>query len=510
MKNWKLFLLTLWLFLLIFPVLLGVKMNNDEYTFSGLIFNPIDGYSYYAKMQQGLSGNWTFQLPYSPFENEKIIIFTLYLFLGNLSRLTGLTLPFIYHFFRIAFAILFFFSFSALLQSIFKKEDKFFKGAFISILFGGGLGWIYFLFGDLPADFWLAEAYGFLSAFSNLHFILSLLIMTTLAGFVVRKSNRFSIRVLIIMFGLILVNISPFAAVVMGFVFGVNFFIDRSGFKENLVNLILFCIPVGVIGGYQLISINNDPYLKIWNIQNLTPSPSVINLIFSFSPLLIGIVILLILLSRKKIAIQKPIYLFISWIAFAIIMAYIPVNLQRRFLVGFYIPLAIVFWYLIKIYSENFQSNKLNFWIPLLIAISLPSNLILYLGSTQAIKNYDPIFYQKNTFLEASKWMVNNLRSQSVVLTDEDYGLKLPANGYFQVVYGHPFESINAVETRELIEEFWDGRMSSSEAAAFIHEENVDYILCDTASNTIICPEITGSYKTIYDESGIKIFQVIN
>ncbi|MBE0687865.1 MAG: hypothetical protein IH585_17870, partial [Anaerolineaceae bacterium] len=93
MKKWKLFVLVIWLFFLLFPVIFGYSKSNNDLGFSGLIFNPIDGYSYFAKMQLGDAGAWAFDLPYSPESNNDIYIFTLYTFFGHISRFSGLSIP---------------------------------------------------------------------------------------------------------------------------------------------------------------------------------------------------------------------------------------------------------------------------------------------------------------------------------------------------------------------------------------------------------------------------------
>ena len=52
-------------------------------------------------MRQGYAGSWLFRLPYSVEEQEGIVFFTLYLALGHLARLTGLSLVFVFHAARI-------------------------------------------------------------------------------------------------------------------------------------------------------------------------------------------------------------------------------------------------------------------------------------------------------------------------------------------------------------------------------------------------------------------------
>src|SRR5690606_15326706 len=152
-----------------------------------------------------------------------------------------------------------------------------------------------------PLDFWVAEAFVFLSSLSNPHFILSLLIFVMLLQMILR--NYFGIwnTILIFILSTILVSISPFSAIIMGFVFLMNVILVQKFSKESISNLIVFGIPVGIIGAYQYLTIRADPILNNWNTQNVTQTPPLLNLLFSFSPLLIGVFILLFIFWKRKI-----------------------------------------------------------------------------------------------------------------------------------------------------------------------------------------------------------------
>lgn len=508
MKKWKLFVLVVWLFFLLFPVLFGFSQSKNGLVFSGLVFNPIDGYSYFAKMQQGKAGAWVFDLPYSPVSNNEIYIFTLYALFGHISRILDLSIPFIYHFFRILFSVLLFFSLQELLSIFFNKEDLFYKCAFISLLFGGGLGWIYFLSGELPIDFWVAESFIFLSSFSNPHFVLSLLIMSILLTFLIRNQNGINFAIIIFILSVILASISPFAAIMIGIIFGINLFLNKDFTKEKLINLAVFVIPAGAIGFYQYLTIRNDPVLNNWNLQNVTQTPSIINLLFSFSPFIIGVLILVKTLWKKKIIFEKANYLFLSWIVFAFIMAFIPFNLQRRFLVGIYLPVVIVFWNLLREYFSKEKNKKTKLTIFVLIGMVLPSNLLLFSGSVNAINNNDPIFFINEDIVKAVEWLETNAEEEAVILAKEENGLIIPALARFKVVYGHPFESINAEETRIVVSDFWSNKLSDNQSRNFLEEYNVDYIFCEFTNNINNCPAITQSLEIEYKAGNVAIFQV--
>lgn len=510
MKKWKLITLIIWLFFISFPMFLGYLRSDNEVSFGGLIFNPIDGYSYLAKMQQGSSGEISFQLPYSSQENGSIFIFTFYILLGHISRLTGIEIPIIFNVFRIGIAILCFFSIDQLLRNLFHQDDLYLKSAFISLLFGGGLGWIYFLFGDLPIDFWVSEAYIFLSSISNPHFILSFLILGFLLKLILQEKVDIKSSVLFFILSIILSSISPFASIIFCFVLMVDILQNRNKFFQKLKIFLSFTFPAFIVGGYQYFSIKNDPILRAWDQQNVTLTPGFINLIFGLSPFFIGIAIMVYLNIKNKIQISKPIWLMIIWILFTICMAFVPFNLQRRFLVGIYLPITIVFWYTTKSYIQSNQKRLKNAIPYILIGSVIISNLIIFVGSTSAINNKDDIFFIRNNVSSAIDWMDRNIEKNSVILSDESNGLKIPALGHYKVVYGHPFESIRADEMKLNVSNIWTGQMSEENAKEFIIEYDVDYVFCGYKVSINECPKITNQYKVVYNTEHVAIFQVKN
>lgn len=510
MKKWKIGLLAIWILVISIPLVVGIIKSDENLIFGGLIFNPIDGYSYLAKMQEGYAGEWTFQLPYSSQENGEVFIFTLYIFLGHIARLVGIGIPEIFNLFRIGISILFFFSVDSLLTRFFEKEDYIYKFTFGSIIFGGGLGWIYFVFGTLPIDFWVSEAFIFLSSLSNPHFILSFLIISILINFIIRGESNLKIFAVFFVLSCFLTNISPFASINIGFLLIISFFYDRFNSKNTIKNLIAFSLPAILISSYQFFTIKNDPILSIWNAQNQTPTPEVANILFGFSPFLLGIIILLALNYRKKITTILPIKILLAWILITLILANIPLNLQRRFLVGLYLPLGIVFWKLFSLHIKIGEVKTQRFLPTAILGISLISNLLIYSGGVNALINQDQMFFIDKEIKMVTNWMKTNDLGQSTILANEENGLVIPALGEFRVVYGHPFESINAIETKERVNKFWQNDMSEQEQIDFINKNNVEFVLCEIEDKIPECPKVTKKYLLKYESAKIKLFQVVN
>ncbi len=202
--------------------------------------------------------------------------------------------------------------------------------------------------------------------------------------------------------------------------------------------------------------------------------------------------------------------MLLFWVGFSFVMAYIPFNLQRRFLVGIYIPITLAFWYLLRVFLNSRYSRRTKFIIILSICLVLPSNLLIFSGSVNAINNQDQFFFIDKGLVNSITWLTRNHSHGDVILADVENGLKIPALGPFKVVYGHPFESIDADQTEQSVNDFWSGKMSISESENFFSEYKVDLILCEYKNNVDECPITKDNHKIIYDVDKFAIFQVPN
>jgi hypothetical protein len=68
------------------PYLVAERMAPEGSTFAGFLLNPIDGFSYLAKMRQGMDGDWLFRLPYASDAGAGAFLYPYYLLLGHLAR----------------------------------------------------------------------------------------------------------------------------------------------------------------------------------------------------------------------------------------------------------------------------------------------------------------------------------------------------------------------------------------------------------------------------------------
>ena len=211
-RRYLLIVILVTIILLSVPYILGFQASNSQSQFGGFLINPVDGQSYLAKMVQGAEGEWKFKLPYTAEPGEGAYLFLFYLGLGHLSRFAQIPVVIVFHAARLVSSVWLIVNIDKLMSALFDNRRQIRIATFLAVL-GSGLGWMAVLAGGFTSDLWVAEAYPFLSMYTNPHFGLGLAIMIHV---LLPKQKESLVYNLLI--GLALGIIQPFAVVILGIV----------------------------------------------------------------------------------------------------------------------------------------------------------------------------------------------------------------------------------------------------------------------------------------------------
>lgn len=494
------------LLLVTVPYLYAHFSAGQDFLFGGFLLNPVDGYSYLAKMQQGWSGSWQFTLPYTNDPGSGSYLFMFYLLLGHVSRVLGLSRIVIFHAFRILGSILMLLALARYIHISFPEYRQRVMG-YILVVTGSGLGWFAVFLGGFTMDFWVAETYPFLSSYANAHFPMGLALFTYLL-----RPHRQLANAWIGLLALFLVLMVPFASILLIMLQVVSLLWREIETKQMDLSRILsdrrwrsffwiLIVSTPVIL-YDLWISRTHPVLKIWNQQNITSSPPWWNVIISLSPALILAVggIIPTLKNRDN-------RLWVAWMVLGAILAIMPWNLQRRFLVGYYIPLACL-----AVMGIDFIAAKVKLdyktLAAVLLILSVPTNLIVLISGIQAASIKDPNIYLYDEEWLAMRWIRDHTRSDSLFLAAPDTGLLIPAFTGRDVIYGHPFETTFADKKKRVLERFYSGKMDESSQEAYLDEHGVDYLVYGPRERDL------GGFQTLqntviqYQLSKLHIYQI--
>lgn len=500
------------------PYLFGEIRSGDTEFFTGFVFNPMDGHSYYAKMQIGQRGEWEFQLPYTPEEGKGSYLFLFYIFLGHLSRITHLGVKFIFHLSRILSSALFLYVLYRFVKWIYGTRPGI-RLAYAVLALGSGLGWVAAMFGGFTPDFWVAEGFPFLSMYSNPHFPLGLALVLAIIMLVDMeyKKNKISIIVKGIVLSFLLGIINPFGVVVTLMIYGgLTLFqwIERIIQKQPVwssdeFQQMLWLDGSLAIGGltplvYDLWVSNTDPYLKIWNAQNLTETPGILGTVIGLSPLLfLALIEIIGLIRNPERTVQDQVLL--AWTFLGLLMLYIPFSLQRRFMMGLFIPIALLGT---LAFIRLSQSRRL-FWMFTLWVLILPTNIIILMSSFFGTTTQDPLLYLSLDEYQVMQRIKDEPEAE-VVLAGPDSGLFIPAYSGKRVVYGHPYESIFAEERQQLVGDFFRGDYSLEQEFHTLERLGIDLVYYGSREQELGRPQILEQLTLVGQSGDVLLYSATN
>ena len=496
-------LISLVIVVITLPYYFAWKAGGDTHVFHGFLLNLFDGHSYMGKMRQGWMGSWTFTLPFTAQPGEGTYLFSFYLLLGHIARILGWSILFTFHFFRAAAAVVLYWMLFHLTVRVFPASRPRWT-AYLLAGFGAGLGWAAIPWGSITSDFWVAEAYVFHSAYSNVHFPLGLAlqIWLILPGKDLLNSRIAAAKVLLAAF--VLAVISPFGAmvvlVVWGGVFAWQFILKEwRAAAANLLYITLGSLPVLVY--YAWVS-RTHPVLAGWSAQNLTPTPDPLDFLISFSPALLLAIPGSVYALRKKDLMLRTI---VVWAVLSMVFLYIPFSLQRRFLTGISVPIVILCVVALETWIEKWPRIKV--WLLTgVYLLALPTTLILLLSSGAAVSSLDDQIYSEKSEVEAFEWMQQNLPERSLVLASSTSGLYIPGYSGLRVLYGHPFETVNAEERMLAVDSFYSGELPVQAGLSFLKENQINYVFLGPRERALGEIPWIESLDLVYELDGVKIY----
>ncbi|MFM8322321.1 MAG: hypothetical protein ACKOC5_15510 [Chloroflexota bacterium] len=512
------------------PYLLAALSGGQAAVFGGFLMNPQDGYSYLAKMRQGWQGSWTFRLPFSAEPGEGAYLFLFYLLLGHIARWLGLPPALIFHAARLLGA-------AALLVSLWNFIARTLPGelrrewAFTLACLGLGLGWLAFPAGLVLSDFWVAEAYPFLSMYATPHFALGLALMLWL---LLPPPPETPVKLLreaaVLAAALILAVLSPFGVVVCGVALGGwlawealdllrlapagrrlaalgGLLPGRTGWAAALTRRgLLLGLGSAVPLLYAQWAAAVHPALAVWNAQNLTLTPAAWDVLAAMSPAA------LLALPGAGAALQRgprPARLLLIWAALGLLFIYLPLNLQRRFMMGLYVPLAALAAYGLAWVERRAPACGRR--LPALaLGLALPTTLLIVLVGLFGALSHDPQIYLQRDEWQALHWLEANTPAGALVLGAPESGLLVPAFSGRRVIYGHPYETVNAAAEQQAVEQFFrQGRVGDEPAARFLERRGVAYLLYGPRERRLGPLPDGLPLQAVFTAGEVRVYQVV-
>jgi hypothetical protein len=494
----------------VLPYVFAARTAAPQGVFGGFLINPIDGFSYLAKMRQGLQGSWLLQLPYAPEPGQPAFLFVYHLFLGHAARWLGLSLLTVYHTARALAALAMFLVAFAFFRRLL-PDRRAHWAAFLLALLGSGLGWLAQPLGVLSIDIWVTEAIPFLSAYANAHFPLAAAALLGGALLAWQQDMRWGWRVACaLLCGFVLGAVFPFGVGTLLAVVGVwllwellraedrrVWLLEQRGRLLGILALLAAALPWLI---YDLVISRSHPVLAIWTAQNQTPSPPLLETLLGFGLVLVLAIVAVILGKTHR---SERGRLLICWVAVNLLLLYVPFSLQRRLSLGIFFPLAALAAMGLAALAPT--RRRMIELLMLTLAFSIPTNLLVIGAGMWGAGLGDPALVVTDDEAAAFAWLASNAPGDSLVLAGAENGNRLPAFADVRVLYGHPFETPHAEDELATVDALYAG---SEGDLGLLRSRGVDFVFYGPRERELGDPAWLETLGIVFQEGEVAIYQV--
>ncbi len=526
--------------LTLLPLIWGLLITPPGHEFTGILFNAYDGNTYMSKMEEGRRGDWVFHLSHtSEAGGDGAVTFVFYLLLGKLAGLLGLPNIIVFHLARLLCGLLLLIVSYGLITLLFTEQSRR-RWAFVLVCLASGLGWLFAPLGLVqlpPADFWVAEAYTFLSIFANPHFplasaLLILIVVGGLFGLEGRGRRYYGWAALL---SFILGFVHPFMLFTVAGVLGVFWLRLAIGRGPNWFGFAAL-IGVGLAGVpgplLTFVGTQSDPLLREWMKQNQTSTLDIWTTLVSYGLLVplgaAGIWWAVRALPRtlkdepKPEAGEELLYrwqLITGWVIVTAVLMALPFNFSRRFSEGLHLPLcclATAGWFEVIcpwLARRGVKLSRQRAIRRTLITLTTFSSLLMLIISISLLyineEQVDPVRapYFSAGEVGAFAWLRQNARVGDVVLTGPLLGNVLPGRAPVRVFYGHPMETLNADQKYEVLKQFCDISTTKPVRSGIIYSWGLKYLVYGWRERKLgDFDPTTAGWPQVYNNDGVQIY----
>lgn len=495
------------------------------------MLNQADYTVYISHIEQARQGAWIDYNLYTSEPQRGLLVAPLWFVLGWVARLLGLSSVAIFHVARLLLGALFLWAVYRLFVCRFFTAAHERLLALVLVAGSSGLGalWVGIIhdakmiwtpvemFFQMPTDLWLTESNTFATITNAPLGILSqLLLLVTLTYWLNEcfSWRRFSGTLGAVFFLSLLhpYNI-PLVVAVSAVWLALTWYRARKITWWQLGSAAAFGGVMFAIGLYFVAITSLDPVLGGWAARNTTFSPPFLNYLLGFG--LLGPLAFVGAWQAVRRR-QTAWYFLIVWCVVALGLIYWPVNIQRRFINGFHLPLALlaargmlVLWQRV---TQRYRS--LTLWVSLVAVAVLGLFLTTAVNLQQSLIDYrDQRFPYTVSADVAAGWRF--IRSSTppgtVILSESRSGNLLPAFTGRVAYVGHGHQTLSFYE-KQLVVEQWFFTAGGDDAAKadWLRREGISYVWYGDRERALgsFSPETKTYLAPVFTSGSVTIYRV--
>jgi hypothetical protein len=294
----------------------------------------------------------------------------------------------------------------------------------------------------------------------------------------------------------------------------------RVLWRESLRIGIAFALPAPLVL-YYAVTLATNPVFRAWDAQSITLSPPLPHYVVAY-----GVMLLLALLTLRR-ARDEHAFLWI-WLIAVALLVYAPLNPQRRFVEGVWVPLSVLAalgW--CEVALPWLRETRLSRWIVsrprypiaglerlltvlLLLFMSLSNAYILASVSiTAALQQPYPLFRSRDEIV-AVNWLRANTVRADVVVGAYETGNYIAAHAGNRVVIGHWAETVDWQRKFDEVDAFYGKGDNDAERQDLLRRYGVRYVWSGAKERELgFDPATISNLQLAFSNDTVRIYRVM-
>lgn len=459
-------------FLIAVLLLLFYERQNDVHVFTGIFGSRMhkwvayDSALYLDMIEQSKRGAWLLENRFSPEQGKPVYLNSIWVFVGKIAQITGMSSLAAFTFFRFATVLIFV---AALRRFLREVTDRTLVRnlAVLLVVFGGGIGWFFGVIGTWMPELrpWFTEIRSpesncFLSLLATPHISLAAaLVLLVLVGYI--RAGKGSHRAVwfTCLSIVLLASFHPYD-IIMLYLVGAAYVLF-SRIKEGRFNRTLMMMYIASVAAsapvlfYHRWTLLNAPDMRGLNLQNAVPPETSLMYVFALSPLLIFALRQLFLQMASFRLLSAGHLLVVAW-ALSIpfmVYSYPDISFAWKLGIGMQVPLYILAaeWIDRRLTYEKQRckaklvqaTSSTTSWIAVAIAVSLLGSVTTLAAMTKVALDRAFPYYIEAEDVAAMQWLADNSDERETVLSLRWEGMFMPRYAQKRAFMGHAIQSVN-------------------------------------------------------------------
>ena len=255
---------------------------------------------------------------------------------------------------------------------------------------------------------------------------------------------------------------------------------------------------------YMQWAIRTDPVFAVCNSQNLTLSPPLWDWVLSYGLVLALAVPGVVVAVRKR---TDAAWLLVGWLGVTFVGMYVPLPLQRRLSLGLGVSIGLLaglgWWQVLR---KRVPAQRRLLAQRAIVALSAMTPIFLVLAASLTPLAGGWLFYVSDGEWAALSWLRENGEADAVVLCSPETGIFVPAWAGQAVVYGHPFETVDAERREAQVMAYYAGEMGPGEQDEFLTDARVTFILVGPRERAL--GQVFPPGEIVFESEDTSIYQV--